>query len=96
MSVGAAGGRIAVRAPAGYPDPAMIDTSLTVTGMTCGHCVKHVTEALRGVPGVTAVDVSLAEHRARVTFDPATATVDALVGAIRDAGYDAGAHPAAE
>ena len=67
----------------------MVETTLRVTGMTCGNCVKHVTQALRDVPGVTAVDVALAEQRARVTHDPARAPVPALVAAVEAAGYEA-------
>jgi copper chaperone CopZ len=42
---------------------------LDVQGMTCGSCVKHVTQALQAVPGVTQVDVDLANGRARVEGD---------------------------
>jgi copper chaperone len=69
----------------------MTETSLRVTGMTCGNCVRHVTEALRGVPGVSAVDVALAEQRARVLHDPARAPVPALIAAVEAAGYEAAA-----
>lgn len=34
-------------------------TSYTVTGMTCGNCVHHVTEEVSEVEGVTAVNVEL-------------------------------------
>ena len=30
-----------------------------VTGMTCQHCVSHVTEEVSAIPGVDAVDVNL-------------------------------------
>jgi len=73
----------------------MIETTLTITGMTCGNCVKHVTAALRGVPGVTTVDVALAEHRARVVHDPTAAPIAALVAAVEAAGYEATAPAAA-
>ena len=33
--------------------------SYTVTGMTCSHCVKHVTDALRELPEVAEVMVTL-------------------------------------
>jgi len=48
---------------------------LKVEGMDCEGCVKSVTRMLSGVPGVTAVDVSLALARAKVTYDPAKASV---------------------
>ncbi|CAI9404494.1 MULTISPECIES: heavy-metal-associated domain-containing protein [Aestuariimicrobium] len=34
-------------------------TTYTVTGMTCGNCVKHVTEEVSEVEGVTSVNVEL-------------------------------------
>ena len=39
---------------------------LDVQGMTCGSCVRHVTKALQSVPGVSRVEVDLANGRARV------------------------------
>lgn len=55
--------------------------------MTCNGCVKHVDQALRAVPGVTAVEVTLAEHRAKIVHDPAQATLPSLVAAVEGAGY---------
>jgi copper chaperone len=34
-------------------------TKLQVEGMSCEHCVKALTEALKAVPGVKAADVRL-------------------------------------
>ena len=41
----------------------------TVEGMTCNHCVHHVTVALSEVEGVKDVKVSLAEKSALVNSD---------------------------
>jgi copper chaperone CopZ len=64
-------------------------TTLRIDGMTCNGCVKHVGEALRALPGVAAVDVQLAENRARVDHDPDRAPITALVAAVDQAGYTA-------
>jgi copper chaperone len=61
-------------------------TTLQVSGMTCNGCVKHVTSALREVPGVTAVEVDLAAGRAKVVGE---APVAALITAVTEAGYGA-------
>jgi copper chaperone len=61
-------------------------TTLQVSGMTCNGCVKHVTSALREVPGVTAVEVDLATGRAKVVGE---APVPALIAAVTEAGYEA-------
>jgi copper chaperone len=47
----------------------MNTVELDVQGMTCGSCVKHVTKALQSVPGVSHVNVDLANGRARVEGD---------------------------
>jgi Cu+-exporting ATPase len=59
--------------------------------MTCNRCVKHVDDALRGLPGVTAVEVDLAGEQARIAHDPEVSPVPGLIAAIEDAGYQASA-----
>lgn len=63
------------------------ETKLSVQGMTCGNCVKHVTQALQGVPGVEHVEVQRETNSARVQH--AGASVDAMIEAIREEGYEA-------
>lgn len=63
-------------------------TYLHVEGMTCMMCVKHVENALRAVPGVEGAKVSLSEKRAAVLHSE-EASVDALIAAVKQAGYDA-------
>jgi copper chaperone CopZ len=62
---------------------------LHVTGMTCGMCVKHVTKALLGLPGVSKAEVTLTPGAAVVTYDPAKVSPEAMFAAVRDAGYEA-------
>lgn len=59
---------------------------LAIDGMSCGHCLKAVREALARVDGVTKADVEIG--RARVECEERVAR-EALVGALADAGYDA-------
>ena len=61
--------------------------SLAIDGMSCGHCVAAVTEALSAVPGVTVQRVAVGS--AAVTIEPGTTAPAAVVEAIRDAGYEA-------
>lgn len=63
--------------------------TLPVLGMTCASCQHHVEEALRSTAGVESARVDLMGHRATVVFDPGKAAPEALVEAIRGAGYDA-------
>ncbi len=57
-----------------------------VAGMTCGHCVRAVTEAIHQVDPAAAVQVDLKAGQARVE---STAPVTKLEEAIREAGYEA-------
>ncbi len=63
--------------------------TLPILGMTCASCQHHVEEALRATAGVKSAHVDLIANRAQVDFDPLIATPNALVEAIRAAGYDA-------
>jgi len=65
-------------------------TQLKITGMTCGHCVAAVREALQGVPGASEVKVELETGRASVDGG---ADLEALLAAVREEGYQAVANP---
>ena len=69
------------------------ETTLDVTGMSCGSCVRHVSTALRSLDGVTEVDVRLKEGKVVVSHDPARTSTDALIAALDKAGY--GSQPSA-
>src|SRR5579875_2379305 len=63
---------------------------LEIEGMTCASCVRRVERALGKVPGVAGVTVNLATGKAEVVADsPAGLDPQALVDAVRAAGYDA-------
>jgi len=63
--------------------------TLPVLGMSCASCQHHVEQALRKTAGVVEAHVDLMAHRAHVVFHPATVRPEALIEAIRGAGYDA-------
>ena len=60
---------------------------LSVEGMMCQNCVKHVTRALEGVPGVSRVEVSLEDKRATVSAADSVSD-EALKAAVAEAGYE--------
>ncbi len=62
-----------------------MQSTYTVEGMTCGHCVAAVTEEVRQIPGVTDVDVVLDGGRLTVTSD-APVDFDRIVEAVAEAG----------
>src|SRR3546814_20666630 len=59
--------------------------------MTCASCVGRVERALKNVPGVSEAVVNLATERATIR---GLASVDALVAAVKNAGYQAQARVA--
>ena len=63
----------------------MIKT-IFIGGMHCEHCVKAVNDALKALPGITSVTVSLEDNVATVSG----ASIDdaALKTAIEDTGFD--------
>lgn len=65
----------------------MTTKTYAVEGMMCQNCVKHVTKALEGVAGVTAVEVSLEHKEAKVTANDQV-TLESLQKAVADAGYE--------
>jgi copper chaperone len=67
----------------------MATADIKIEGMSCEGCVKSVTRALQGVPGVEKVEVVLAKGTAGVTYDPAKAGVADLKRAVERAGYEA-------
>jgi copper chaperone CopZ len=70
----------------GTPRTFIGSTTFTVTGMTCDHCRRAVTEEIAGVAGVESVSVDLASGSVTVT---ATEPVDRadIAAAVDEAGY---------
>ncbi len=66
----------------------MTQTQLTVTGMTCDHCVRHVTEAITKVAGVHSVNVKLTEGIAVIESDTSL-DLQSVKDAVVAAGYSA-------
>ncbi len=64
----------------------MNDITLQIDGMSCGHCVGQVRNALARLEGVRVRHVNVGE--AAVSYDAGTVTVEDLMGAISKAGYD--------
>lgn len=60
---------------------------LHVSGMTCAHCVAAVTRAVKELPAVEDVAVSLDRGEVRVTGSP---DEDAVRAAIAAEGYEVG------
>ncbi|MBD2761968.1 heavy-metal-associated domain-containing protein [Kocuria sp. cx-455] len=64
-------------------------TTITVSGMTCGHCVSSVKEELAEVPGVQSVSVDLnAGGVSPVTIESTRElSSEETAAAVEEAGY---------
>ena len=62
-----------------------MQTTVSISGMSCSHCVRAVFTALAGVPGIERADVSIG--RAVIDHD-GTVTPEAIRDAIAIAGYE--------
>lgn len=65
----------------------LVWADLKVGGMSCGGCVAQAEKTLRGIPGVSAAEVALAEGRARVQYDPGQAAPENLAATLSKAGF---------
>jgi copper chaperone len=60
---------------------------IKVKGMSCGHCAAAVTRALKNLPGISEVQVNLADGR--VTYQSAgPVPPEELARVIKAAGYE--------
>ncbi len=64
-----------------------MNQTYTVTGMTCGHCVRAVIGELSKLSGVIEVNVDLATDRVFVMSEEPLAE-DEVRAAVEEAGYE--------
>jgi Cu+-exporting ATPase len=62
---------------------------LPISGMTCVACARRIERRLSKTPGVANASVNFATARASVEYDPSSAVVNDLIGAVEDIGYGA-------
>ncbi|HET9515571.1 MAG TPA: cation transporter [Gemmatimonadales bacterium] len=61
--------------------------TLHIAGMSCGHCLNAVNQALAGLPGVSIDSVRIG--RADLRFDDSQIRPPQIMAAVEDAGYSA-------
>ncbi len=62
-------------------------TTITVDGMTCGHCVSSVQTEVGKIDGVTDVSVDLTSGQVTIVADD-TPDPEDLRAAVEEAGYE--------
>jgi copper chaperone len=64
------------------------DVTLNVSGMTCEHCKKSVEAAVEALPGIESAKAIIQDGRVNVSFEPAKVSLDDILEAIREAGFE--------
>ena len=64
----------------------MTTMTMAIGGMTCGHCVRAVSGALKGLAGVEVEQVTVGQ--ASVSYDPATVSPSRIAQAVEEEGYE--------
>ena len=62
-------------------------TVISIEGMSCENCVKHVKEALEALEGVNSAEVSLEENNAVIEHSDGV-NLEIFKEAIEEAGYE--------
>ncbi len=65
----------------------MSTVTLHIEGMSCGHCLKAVRQALQGIPGATVDSVQMGRATLQTTAEGPTP--EALAERVTAAGYSA-------
>lgn len=63
-------------------------TTLNVTGMSCGHCVKTIEDNVGKLDGVKSVQVNLEAGTVDVDFESNQVDVKKISDTIEDQGFD--------
>lgn len=69
----------------------MTETKYTVTGMTCDHCARSVTEEVSEINGVSDVAVDLPTGTVTITSAETVSEADVRT-AVEEAGYELAAN----
>lgn len=56
--------------------------------MTRSSCIRHVENALSELEGIEKVEVKLKDGKVRVEHDPSRSTIDEMIEALGEAGYE--------
>lgn len=67
----------------------MASRKINVEGMSCGHCIQWLSEALMKIDGVRSAKVSLESKNVVVDYDGDAVSDEMMASAIEKAGYTA-------
>lgn len=66
----------------------MTTTVLNVPDISCGHCKMSIEGAVGELAGIETVEVAIEAKTVDVSFDDGAVTLDQIIEAIEEQGYD--------
>lgn len=66
----------------------MTHKNIQVEGMTCGHCVETVTNAVNSLEGINQILVDLDKKQVSVDFDESRTNSEAISSKITEVGFE--------
>ena len=66
----------------------MVQKTLQVNGMSCGHCVETITNAVSKLSGVNKVVVNLDENNVFVDFEESDISLEKISACIIEVGFE--------
>ena len=66
----------------------MNTTTLSVPDISCGHCKSSIEGAVKDLSGIDKVEVNIDPKTVDLSFDEASISLDAIIEAIEEQGYD--------
>jgi len=66
----------------------MTQITLSVPDISCGHCKGSIEGAVSPLDGVESAVVAIDERNVAIEYDGSAATMDAIVAAIDEQGYE--------
>ena len=69
----------------------MTQVTLNVPDISCGHCKMSIEGAVNGLSGIKSAVVDIEARTVAIAFDDAAQTLETVVNAIEEQGYDVAA-----
>ena len=66
----------------------MTQVTLSVPDISCGHCKSSIEGAVGPLEGVDSAVVAIDDRNVEITYDGSDATMETIVAAIDDQGYE--------
>ncbi len=66
----------------------MTQITLSVPDISCGHCKSSIEDAVNPLEGVDTAVVAIEDRNVAIEFDGTEATMEAIVNAIDEQGYE--------